>query len=164
MSHICKGQNLDFLVACCRLGLASSSVAPASVRAGGLAWAGPSAGKSKGYRVKLSVLDPCWPCLQLASCCPIGPSKSKGPAQSPGQVKGLPFKWGTCEFQRRGRDRRREGLGSWCAQLQTALNVKYKAVRSLGQEVTCHGVSHSVVGLSLWTPCSPWGTVMEMSI
>lgn len=94
-------------VACCRLG----SVAPASVRIGGLAWAGPSAGKSRGYRVELSVLVSCWPCLQLASCCPIDPSKSQGPAQSPGQVRGLPSKWGTCEFQRReqGQEKGRSG-------------------------------------------------------
>lgn len=55
------------------------------------------------------------------------------------------------------RGRRGEGLGSWCAQLQTALNVKYKAI---GQEVKCHGVSHSASGLSLWIPCGLWGTVM----
>lgn len=58
------------------------------------------------------------------------------------------------------RGRRREDLGSWCAQLQTALNVKSKPVSSFGQEVMCHGVSHSVAGLSILTPCSLWGTVM----
>lgn len=83
-------------MACCRLGLASGSVALASVKTGGLAWAGLFAGKSRGDRVELSVFVPCWSCLKLASCCPIGPSKSQDPAQ-----RGLPSKSGACEFQGR---------------------------------------------------------------
>lgn len=47
--------SLDLYVACSRLGLASSSVASAPVGTGRLAWAGPSAGKSRGSRLELSV-------------------------------------------------------------------------------------------------------------
>lgn len=55
LSCICRELSLGLYMACSRLGLASSSVAPAPVGTGRLAWAGPSTGKSRGSRLELSV-------------------------------------------------------------------------------------------------------------
>lgn len=63
----------------CRLGLASGSVALASVKTGGLAWAGPSAGKSRSNRVELGVFV--CPLLALLEACQL---LSHRPKQIPG--------------------------------------------------------------------------------